>query len=161
LNLNASFSVTIEGVLNKDGRFDAKNTKFIKSEGDKEMVEVAKQAIEAVNDSGFLGYLENLGSNKITWTLGQDEKQLFSTLQSVQPNENKAKTISSGFNLIIAAGKNKRKGKDEEVLLNSLQVTSQGNNVIFNMAMPKEIAQEMIQRKLAEISQRKSSNSSK
>ena len=161
VNLKAPFSVTLEGVLDENGRFDVKKSKFIKSEGDAKMVEVVKNAMQAVNDSGVFGYLQNLKSNKLSWTLAQDETQLVSIMQSAQADENKAKTFASSYKLLISTAKLLHKDKDEEILLNYLTVTSQGNNVIFNMTMPKDEAQEMLQRKLTEVNQQKSAGNSK
>ena len=161
VNLKAPFSVTLEGELDENCRFDVKKSKFIKSEGDAKMVEVVKNAMQAVNDSGVFGYFQNLKSNKLSWTLAQDETQLVSIMQSAQADENKAKTFASSYKLLISTAKLLHKDKDEEILLNYLTVTSQGNNVIFNMTMPKDEAQEMLQRKLTEVNQQKSAGNSK
>ena len=69
IDLNQNFTVIADGVLTKDGKLDVTTDKktgqpksrILKSDGDPQMVEIAKQAIAAVGDSGWLGYLRNHG----------------------------------------------------------------------------------------------------
>ena len=59
IDLTESFSIELEGVLNKDGKLDAKKSKFTRSEGDAAMIEIGKSFIEAVGDSGFFRHLKD------------------------------------------------------------------------------------------------------
>src|SRR5690349_9962881 len=76
IDLTKPFSVTLEGYLTEDGRFDPKRSKFTKVEGDPRIVEVGKDAIIALGDSGMLGYLRNLGVEKIRLDLSQNENNV-------------------------------------------------------------------------------------
>ncbi len=157
IDLNAEFSVELEGVLSKDGHFDIKQTKFTKSDGDKQIVDIAKNAIEAVGDSGWLGYLRNLGIEKIKVSLSQDKQDFRAIISSEQPNQNKANTISSSFRALISLAllmdktSDKKLGADEKLLLSNSKVTSEGNNFILKIEIPKVSFQEMISRKLQEV----------
>ena len=152
VDLDKPFLVELEGILTKDGRFDTKNTRFIRSEGDAEMIKVAKQAISAISDSGWFAYLQKSGVEKINLILAQDDKTVSSIIKSEMADENKAKTIASGLNAIIQIGKTKIKdGEDEKLLLNGANVASKEKQFIINFAMPKSAAQEMINRRLKEL----------
>jgi hypothetical protein len=156
VDLTQPFTVVLDGTLTKDGKFDNsidKNTKkpksqFIKSDGDQKMVDVAKQALEALGDSGWLGYLRNIGVEKVNFTLIQDGENIRAIIVSDQPDEDRAKTIYSGMNALIAGAKFTVKGKDEQMLLQGAKVTREGKNFIMNVVIPKPIAQDMINRQL-------------
>lgn len=158
VDLNSKFLVQMEGVIKKDGRLDVtpdKKTKQPKSrytrlEGDEKMVSVAQTAIEAIGDSGWLGYLRNLGVEKVNFTLIQDDNQITAVITSDQPTEERARTVSSGINGLIVGAKLTTKGDDEKALLGGATVTSQGKSFVLNFAIPKPVAQEMIYRKLQE-----------
>lgn len=63
LDLSKSFMVKMVGELDKDGKLDPKKSRYAKlkpeEQGDQEMVDVAKQAIEAINNSGMFYYLKS------------------------------------------------------------------------------------------------------
>lgn len=147
VDLKAPFSVTIEGVL-KDGKLDEKKTKFTNSTGDPKMVDLAKNAITYVNDSGLFTYLKDLSDKRLLITLQQDNDNITVVLKSQVDTESKAKTIASGFNFLISFGKTSRKGKDEEIILNGAKVTSEGKVFIMNFAVPQQTAQDLIQKQL-------------
>ncbi len=157
VDLNAEFSIELESILSKDGHFDIKQAKSIKSDSDKQIVEVAKNAIEAVGDSGWLGYLRNLGIEKIKVSLSQDKQDFRAIISSEQPNQNKANTISSSFRALISLAllmdktSDKKLGADEKLLLSNSKVTSEGNNFILKIEIPKVSFQEMVSRKLQEV----------
>jgi hypothetical protein len=157
VDLNADFFVEVEGILGKDGHFDIKQTKFTKIEGDEKLISAAKQAIEAVSDSGWLGYLSNLGLGKIKITLSQDKQTFRTIILSEQPTQNKANMISSGFRALISTAllmdktSDRKLGADEKLLLNNSKITSEGNNFILKIEMTKVSFQEMVSRKLKEV----------
>jgi hypothetical protein len=120
------------------------------------MVEVAKQAIEAVGNSGWLGYLHMLGVDKINFTVIQDNENLKVVITSDQPTPQRAETIKNGLNgfiegaLMFDRSNIKKLGDDERLLLQSAKVTFSGKQFVLDFAMPKQKAQEMITRKLNE-----------
>jgi hypothetical protein len=164
IDLAQPFTVQMVGTLTKEGRFDVtKDAKtklpksgFVKADGDAKMVEVVRQAMEALGDSGWLGYLRNLGVEKVNFTLVQDDQNLRAIIVSDFPNQDQANRVSSGFRglvqtaLLLDKSDVKKLGEDEKTLLNSAKVTSEGKNFILNVAIPKADAQALIQKKLKE-----------
>lgn len=163
VDLKQSFKVVLEGVLTNDGKFDLSvdketrkpKSQFTVSEGDVQMVEVAKHAIEAIDDSGLFAYLRNLGAEKIKLTVAQDGETFSAKLESEQKDENKAKTLASGLNMMLEMVKMKAKervervGEDEMTILNGFQTpTVEGKNFILNFALPKQTFHEIILRNL-------------
>ena len=153
-DLTKPFMVVMQGVIKKDGTLDRKKSKFIRQEGDEEMINLSKSAIEAIGDSGILGYLGNLDINNVNFTLVQDEEKIFAIITSSQPTPERANTTASGFNGLVKAAylldsnNIKKLGDDEKLLLDSAKATSKGKDFILKFEMPKKDAHEMIQRNL-------------
>lgn len=148
VDLNKPFMVVMQGTITKDGKFDPKKSGYVKQDGDPEMINVAKDAIEAIGDSGILTYLTRLDVEKVSFTLVQDDKQIYAIITSDQKSENQAKKISSGLNFYISAGKMTVKEEDILALLNASKVESQGKNFVLNFKLDKPLAQELIKRQL-------------
>ena len=154
LDLTKSFKVVMSGVLTEEGKLDPKKSRYVKlkdeEQGDQEMVGIAKDAIEAINNSGLFYYLKTLGVDKVDFTLIQDDKQIYAVISSSQKDENKAKTISSGFNNLLSIAKLTVKEQELKTLLDSAKVEPQGKNFVLNFNIEKPIAQKMIEQKLQE-----------
>ncbi len=154
LDLTKSFKVVMSGVLTEDGKLDPKKSRYAKlkdeEQGDQEMVDIAKDAIEAINNSGLFYYLKTLGVDKVDFTLIQDDKQIYAVISSSQKDENKAKTISSGFNNLLSLAKLTVKEAELKTLLDSAKVEPQGKNFVLNFTIDKPTAQQMIEKKLQE-----------
>lgn len=154
LDLTKSFKVVMSGVLTEDGKLDPKKSRYVKlkdeEQGDQEMVNIAKDAIEAVNNSGLFYYLKTLGVDKVDFTLIQDDKQVYAIISSSQKDENKAKSVSSGFNTLLSLAKLKVKEDELKTLLDSAKVEPQGKNFVLNFTIDKPTAQQMIEKKLQE-----------
>jgi hypothetical protein len=158
IDLNKPFVVVLNGYLTKDGKLDRKRSKFdvSKQQGDPDMINVAKMAIEAVGDSGFLTYLRSLDVEKINLTLVQNDEQITARIVAEQKTVERARLVQSGLNSYIMFGKGAVKNpSDEKTLLDGAKVYSEGKNFILDFALPKPVAQEMINRRLTEAQAKK------
>lgn len=161
VDLNQPFKIVVEGPLTKDGKFDISidsktkkaKTQFTYWEGNEQMVDVAKKALEAIGDSGVLGYLRNLGAENVKITLIQDGEKIFARIESDLKDANKANTMASGLRIILNAAKSRENlGEDEKMLLSGAQdPTSNGSIFIIDFAIPKAQAQAMIERNLKKL----------
>jgi len=152
VDLNNQFVVRLIAKLTPDGRL-AKSSRFdpASDKGDQKMINVAKSALEAVGDSGWLAYLSDLGVKNVTITLMQNEDNLVARLESTAKNENEAKTLASGINGLIALAKLKKLGADETKLIKAAKVPKARGKVFFlDFQMAKPEAQEIMNRKLTE-----------
>lgn len=148
VDLSKPFMVVMQGVIDKNGKFDPNKSGYLKADGDPEMVNLAKDAIEAIGDSGILTYLTKFKVEKVNFTLVQDDKQIYAIIASDQKTENQAKTIASGMNNYITIGKLTVKEPDTLALLNASKVENQGKNFVLNFNLEKSVAQELIKRQL-------------
>jgi hypothetical protein len=158
IDLNQKFTVALDGTITKDGKLDPKKSRFDKSKesGDAKMIEIAREALEALGQSGFLTYLQMIGVEKINVVIGQDDQQITAVITSTQKTPERAKSVSSLASASILTGKGLAKEpSDELTLLNGAKVSTDGNNFVLNFAVPKPIAQEMINRKLKEAQAKK------
>jgi hypothetical protein len=157
IDLTEEFSIEIESFLTKQGKLDAKRTKFQKTEGNENLVEIAKQAIQAVSDSGWLGYLQKLGVDKINVKLSQDKEIVKVIIACEQTSQEKARITSSAFNallkLVVLSKKQNYQtiSNTENMLLNGTKVTSEENRFIINFELPKSSVEMMIRDELGKI----------
>lgn len=166
IDLNKPFFVVLDATITADNKFDTnpKKSKFVKYEGDPAMIDVAKQAMQSVGDSGILGYLKNLGVDKVNFTLVQDENQIYAIIKSDQKTPEKARTIASGFNtllklLVIGHDTGAKKLDENSVtLLKNSKVVDEGKNFVFNFAIPKPLAQDLIKKTLADRAEKKNNS---
>lgn len=165
VDLTKPFKVIAEAVLLENGRLDVSEDRKTKqpksritfSEGDPEMIEIAKQAIAAVGDSGWLIYLRTQGIDKITYQVLQDNDQIQVLITSDQPTPERANTITSGLKgaieaaLLLDQNNIKKLGDDEKTLLRGAMPMANGKQFILNFSLPKPVAQEMITRRLRDM----------
>lgn len=148
------FLVEVEGVLTKDGKLT--QAEIVKTDGDKELTEIAQQGVLAVGDSGWLGYLRMHGVDKIKFVIAQTAENFSFTFVSELPTPERAKVVASGMANIIAmaliADKNgiKKLGDDERILLNNTKVTAGEKTANITFVMPASEFREMIRRRLNE-----------
>ena len=161
VDLTKPFAIELEGILTKEGKLDAKKSKFTKSEGDAKMVGIAKDFIEAVNSSGLFGYLRNLGIEKIKFALVQDDSQIYGGIVSEQESAQRAMTVSSGFNTLLRMvslmdeSKQKRLSDEEKIFLQGVTANNEDKNLTLKFAYQKSVIHEMINRGLQELKQKK------
>lgn len=158
VNLASSFSVNAKGKLNKEGRFDPKSFRFVQaSSTDAKLVDVVKEAIEAINVAGYLQYLEMLSGKDLAIAIQQDDVNISSVVESEMESETRARSVKTLIELAITEAKNKKSGedadqndKDDLVLLEGLKVETEGKKVVIRFLGPKAVVHPMIERKLEE-----------
>lgn len=167
IDLTQNFKIVADGFLTKDGKLDVSEDPKTKkprfqitaAEGNEQMVEIVKQAIAAIGDSGWLGYLRAQGIDKIKFQVVQDNDNLQVIILSDLPTKERAQTVANGLNGAIGAAKFadenniKKLGDDEKLLLSKASVLVNPQNAkqfVLNFVIPKPIAHEMITRKLTE-----------
>lgn len=154
--LDSPFKVTIKGTLGlaKDGKtVILKNAKPVldpkETAGDPAMLKFAQEAILAFADAGWFGYLDKLESKNVTISLEQNDTAVIAKLTADQPDENKARSVASALNLLLAGASNGADG-DAAIFLKAAKPGSAGKTFFVDFQLDKPVFTEMIQRKLAE-----------
>jgi hypothetical protein len=167
VDLTQPFKVVAEVFLTKDGKPDMSidattkkpRSQFVLTEGDEQMVWVAKTAIEAVGNSGWLGYLKQCGAEKLKITLAQDKDNVSAEIESEYATTEKARTMASVINTLITMVEINLKQQaekfpgreDEKILLSGFKKTTASEKVTtINFALPKQIVQDLIRRNMRE-----------
>lgn len=162
VDLSSNFKVVAQATLTADGKLDTtidkktkqKKSRILHAEGDEKMIAVVTDAIAAIGDSGWLGYLKTQGIEKLNFTFTQTDDQLIVNITSEQLTPERAKKVSSGLSglISIALGADatgfKTLGTDEKALLQAAKVTDNKKQVVLDFVLPKPIAQEMINRNI-------------
>ncbi len=161
LDLNKNFIVVMNGTLTKEGRLDKKTSKYVRSEGDEQMVIAAKDSIEAIGDSGFLIYLKNQNIDKANLTLAQNDEQIYIQLVSDMKDPNKANTAMSGLNaaiqgaMLLDANGMAKLDESSKLLIKNAKITTDGKNFILTVLIPKAEGQAMISKSLKDRAEKK------
>jgi hypothetical protein len=117
---------------------------------DPELEKLAQNAIIAVGDAGWLGYLDKLKTKTVVITVEQNDTELVANLRADQPSENDAKVVASGLNTLLALATPAAKG-DDQTFLSKAQTAAEGKTFVLNFKLPKKDVQDMIMRKLSEL----------
>lgn len=157
IDLTKSFSLELEGVLTKDGKLDPKKSKFTKSGGDAAMIEVGKQFVETVSNSGGFQYLTALGIEKINFAVSQNEKQITAIVKSETATPSKAKTMASGINMMLKMAAMKSNNEDDKALLSYFNVIADDKIFVINFAAPREEVHEVLKKHLEKMTTKESS----
>ncbi|HBB98853.1 MAG TPA: hypothetical protein DC054_26040 [Blastocatellia bacterium] len=151
LDFNKPFEISIETTLDKDGKL-VKPTVTRKS-GDETLVDLGKELVGAMNDSGVLFYLKKINEDKpgtkVTFTIKQDGNEVVATVESEASSADSANKLSRGFGLMLLAGAASRKGHDEEILLKSTRVSADSNKIVFKLTMAHQDVVEIVQKGMA------------
>ncbi|MBP6003556.1 MAG: hypothetical protein KA746_09005 [Pyrinomonadaceae bacterium] len=158
VKLESAFVVNASGKLTKDGKFDPKSFRYGQAQSnDEKLIDIVKESIEAINDSGYLAYLKDLSGKDFGLLLQQDDLNITAIVQSELESDTRARSIKSSLDLAISLAKMKKTSaeadqndKDDLVLLEGAKIEVEGKRVIIRFVVPKQVALPMIQRKLAE-----------
>lgn len=150
LDLNKPFEVVIEAELDEHGKL--KNPRFTKKTGDENLVDLFGRMIAALNDSGFLIYLQPISSDNpgatVVITVKQGENEVLASVASETSSNGRAESLAKNLNNALYLGAITRSGKDEEVLMKNTSATPDGRKVVVNFSMPRQSVVDMIKKQL-------------
>jgi hypothetical protein len=150
LDLNKPFEVVIEAEMDEKGKLQ--NPRFTKKSGDENLVDLFGRMIAALNDSGFLIYLQPFSKDnpgaKVVITIKQGENEVLASVASETSSTARAETLAKAFNFLLAAGADSRAGKEEEALIRNTNATPDGKRVVVNFAMPRQSVVDLIKKQL-------------
>ena len=175
VDLSAPLQLSATAKIDKDGKIAKGSFKFIQVvSSDKELVDVAKDAVSAFNDSNLLTYLQPISGERVNFSLLQDDKNISAGIQSELERETKANAVVGLLKLGIQQAINKKQDEiknlqtqlaanndpeiarqlqneqDDLALLSATTVVADGKKLSISFTAPKDILHQMIQRKLDE-----------
>ena len=150
LDLSKPFEVVIEAELDENGKLIKPHVQ--KKEGDESLVDFFTKAVSALNDSGFLIYLQPISKDNpgatVKITVKQGEKEVLASVESETSSPERAQSLARALNNLLYFGAGARAGKDEEVLMKNTNATPDGKKVVVNFSMPRQSVVDMIKKQL-------------
>jgi hypothetical protein len=157
LDLSSEIEITIAASLNTDCKLT--NPNVIQKSGDSRLIEVAKDMVSAIGDSGMLSFLRD--PRKVTdpsklscdamplhLTIKLDQNEIAASVESEADTPERAVQMAKGYNTLLAVGEFAKRGRDEEILYRNTKVTSEGKQIVVNFSMPRPTASEMLKKQL-------------
>jgi hypothetical protein len=150
LDLDKPFEIVIEAELDEKGKL--KNARFTKKAGDENLVDLFGRMVAALNDSGFLTYLQPISKDNpgatVKITVKQGEKEVLASVESEASSPQRAETLAKALNNLLYFGAESRAGHDEEVLMKNTNAAPDGKKVVVNFSMPRQNLVDMIKKQL-------------
>lgn len=152
LDLNKPFEIVIEAQLDENGKIKKDSARFNKKEGDENLVELFGKLVAALNDSGFLTYLQPISKDNpgatIKITVKQGEQEVLASFESEASSPERAASLAKALNNLLFFGAGARAGKDEEVIMKNTNASPDGKRVVVNFSMPRQSVVDMIKKQL-------------
>lgn len=150
LDLSKPFEIEIEAKLDEQGRLI--DPKFTKKAGDENLIDLFGRLVAALNDSGFLTYLQPISKDNpnatVKITVKQGENEVLASVTSEASSPERAASLAKALNNLLYFGAGSRAGKDEEVLMKNTNATPDGKRVVVNFSMPRQSVVDMIKKQL-------------
>jgi hypothetical protein len=150
LDFNKPFEIEIEAKLDEKGKL--KDAKFTKKAGDENLVDLFGRLVSALNDSGFLTYLQPISKDNpdatVRITVKQGEQEVLASVVSEASSPERAESLAKALNNLLYFGAGSRAGHDEEVLMKNTNATPDGKRVVVNFSMPRQSVVDMIKKQL-------------
>jgi hypothetical protein len=150
LDLDKPFEIVIEAELDANGKL--KNPRFTKKAGDENLVDLFGRMVAALNDSGFLTYLQPISKDNpnatVKITVKQGEQEVLASVESEASSPERAESLAKALNNLLYFGAGSRAGKDEEVLMKNTNASPEGKKVVLNFSMPRQSVVDMIKKQM-------------
>ena len=132
---------------------------MVQKTGDARLIDVAKEMVGAIGDSGMLSFLRDPKKVKdpkvltcdempLALTIKLDQAEISAKVETEADSPERATEMASGYNGLLTVGQFARRGKDEEVLYRNTKVTSEDKKILVNFSMPRQTASEMLKKQL-------------
>jgi hypothetical protein len=157
LDLTSRVDITIEANLTSQCRLQ--DAKVLQKSGDARLLDVAKDMVSAIGDSGMLSFLRDpkkvqdpneLRCDEIplTLTVRLDQNEIAAIVESQADSPSRAAEMAKGYSGLLAIGQLLKRGRDEELLYKNTKVTAEGSQILVNFSMPRQTAGEMLKKQL-------------
>lgn len=150
LDFEKPFEIVIEAELDAQGKLQ--NARFTKKTGDENLVDLFGKMVAALNDSGFLTYLQPISKDNpgatVKITVKQGEQEVLASVESEASSPESAASLAKALNTLLYFGAGSRAGKDEEVIMKNTNATPDGKKVVVNFSMPRQSVIDMIKKQI-------------
>ncbi len=156
IDLNKPFSIEVGISLDEDGKLVREATKFIKSEGDEKLVNAIKPAFQALSDSGYFKFVNNLGIRNFKLTFAQNAEGISGSITSNAASPKEAKAITDAFRVVIAILKANTKDITEKYLIEQATAKNEKSQITLKFKLPSIILRQVLNYELRKALDKKS-----
>lgn len=152
INLNSDFEFTVDARRNSDCGLS--DVVVVQKSGDQRLFEVMRESVAALGASGLPVYLGDRQDQEVTNTpcvslplhfnVKNDFSELVSSVEYPATTPERAVLIAGAYNSLIIAGRTARRGFPDEIILNALNATSEGNRIIVHFRMSRSNVDEIL-----------------
>jgi len=143
IDVTKPFSVQMDAYVTNDGKLDRNRSKFTSESGDEKMVEIAKQAIFAMGDSGYFGYLQQADISHATILASQTDQTFTGSVRASQ-HRFKAAIVTSGINAALKIGLSQNMQPNEKLIVDNTRASHNGGDIDITCTLPAADFQRMI-----------------
>ncbi len=126
LDLSSEIEITIAASLGTDCKLTEPNV--IQKTGDARLIDVAKDMVSAIGDSGMLSFLRdpkkvtdttklNCDAMPLQLTIKLDQNDIAAKVETQADSPERAVQMAKGYNTLLAFGEFAKRGHDEEILV--------------------------------------------
>jgi hypothetical protein len=145
---NTAIEVTATAERNDDGTLKPETVKLNwVTTSDENTNALAQQLITALSQSKVLLVLK--GAKDVRLALKLDQQIVSVKVMSDLPSEDAAAKSATGYTILVAGGRLKKRGTNEGELFNNLKFNSEGKQFTMSFEMPKDAAGKVIADMLA------------
>jgi hypothetical protein len=145
IDLNSEVEFTVEAKRNSDCRLG--DAVIVQNSGDQRFLEVMRELLAALSDSGLLAHLgvrpdpefanTPCVSIPLHFNFMNDSSQTVSSFEYPANTPEQAVQVARAYNLLIEAGRTMKRGHPDELVYNAIHATSEGNHVIVHFRMSR------------------------
>ncbi|HLA10239.1 MAG TPA: hypothetical protein VJ023_06565 [Pyrinomonadaceae bacterium] len=157
LDLTTRVDITIAANLTSTCKLA--EAKVVQKSGDARLLDVAKDLVSAIGDSGMLSFLRDpkkvQDPNKVECdeiplqlNIRLDQNEIAALVESRADTPARAAEMANGYNGLLAIGQLLKRGRDEEMLYKSTKITAEDKRILVNFSMPRQTAGEMLKKQL-------------
>jgi hypothetical protein len=157
LDLSSKVEIKIEANLTTQCKLQ--DAKVVQKSGDMRLVDVAKDMVAAIGDSGMLSFLRDpkkvqdtselrCDEFPLTLSIKLDQDEIAAIVESQADSPTRAAEMAKGYSGLLAIGQYLKRGRDEEQLYKATKVTAEGKQILVNFSMPRQTASEMLKKQL-------------
>ena len=141
IDLSGNLEMDVEGDREDDGRMTNVVVTGAAASNPK-LVGLAKDFIAAISDSKLLAALK--GTRHLKLHVKLDDKEVAVRVLTEMTSEGEATMMSNGYQGLLFIGAQSKKGKDEEAIFKSVQITSEAKQIVLTFNMPRKVAGELL-----------------
>jgi len=144
LDIKKPFSLAMAAVITEDGRLDKNASRFTSQSGDPKMVETAKEAVMALGETGYFGYLKQLGINSALLSMSQSNESFTAEVVGGQSYFKAYMTASALNTMIRVASAQEKVPANQRLILQNTRASAADGGVNINCTLPAADFQRMI-----------------